>query len=260
MDLKKLALTLVVGIILLFLLAPILVIFLVSFNGTELLTFPPPSYSLRWFAQYFRNEEFIRSTLLSLLIAVESTVLVLFLGILASLSITRYSFRGKRMVEIFLLSPLFIPRILLGVGLLILFVKLNLLGTLTGMVTAHVLILVPYATRSLLVGFYGIDPSIEEAARCLGAHPVKAFFKVTLPLLKSGLLAAALFSFITSFADILLALFLSGPKTVTLPLRMFNYLEWNHDPFIAAMAVLQIVFILIMSLLLDRIVRLEKLI
>jgi putative spermidine/putrescine transport system permease protein len=260
MNVKGMILTLVVGIILLFMLAPIIVIFLISFSGTDLILFPPSSYSLRWFAQFFRSGDFVDSTLLSLIIAVESTMLVLLLGILASLSITKYQFRGKKMVEIFLLSPLFIPRILLGVGLLILFAKLKLLGTMSGMVMAHVLILVPYATRSLLVGFYGIDPSIEEAARCLGAHPAKAFFKVTLPLLKSGLLAASMFSFITSFADILLAHFLSGPKTVTLPLRMFNYLEWNHDPFIAAMAVLQILFILILSLILDKLVRLEKLI
>ena len=253
-------LTLVVGIILLFMLAPIIVIFLISFSGTELILFPPSSYSLRWFVQFFKSGEFIDSTLLSLVIAVESTVLVLLLSVLAALSITKHTFRGKRIVEIFLLSPLFIPRILLGVGLLILFVKLGIVGTMSGMVIAHVLILIPYATRSLLVGFYGIDPAIEEAARCLGAHPVKAFFKVTLPLLKSGLLAAAMFSFITSFADILLALFLSGPKTVTLPLRMFNYLEWNHDPFIAAMAVLQILFILIMALILGKLVRLETLI
>lgn len=255
----KIIFTSIVVIILLFMLAPIIIIFLVSFNATDLLVFPPPSFSLRWFVQFFENEDFIDATRISLIIATVATVIVLFLSMPAAYCVKKYDFPGKRIVEIFLLSPLFVPRILLGVALLIFLVKLKILGSLTGLIIAHVVILTPYAVRLLLVGFYGIDPIIEEAALCLGAHPVKAFFKVTLPLLKSGLVGAAMFSFIISFTDILLALFLCGPETVTLQLRIFNYLEWNHDPFVAAIGVLQIITILIGAVVLHKTVGLERL-
>lgn len=243
----------------LFMLSPVIIIFLVSFNGTDLIIFPPPSFSLRWFVKFFQNEDFINATGISIVISIVSTVIVLLLSMPAVYGIKKYDFPGKRIVEIFLLSPLFIPRILLGVALLIFFVKLKILGSLAGLVIAHIIILTPYAVRLLLVGFYGIDPAIEEAALCLGAHPVKAFFKVTFPLLKSGLIGAAMFSFIISLTDILLALFLCGPKTVTIQLRIFNYLEWNHDPFIAAIGVLQIILILIGAVILDKTIGLERL-
>jgi len=259
MNKAKIIFSGIVFLILLFMLAPVIITFVVAFNATDLVVFPPASFSLRWFVQFFLNRDFLDSTRISLVIATVATLIVLFLSIPAAFSIKKYEFIGKRTVEIFLLSPLFIPRILVGVALLVFFVKLKILGSLAGIILAHIVILIPYGVRLLLVGFYGIDPSVEEAALCLGAHPVKAFLKVTLPLLKSGLVGAAMFSFIISFTDILLALFLCGPKTVTIQLRIFNYLEWHHDPFVAAIGVIQIIGILIGTVVLEKTVGLERL-
>jgi putative spermidine/putrescine transport system permease protein len=142
--------------------------------------------------------------------------------------------------------------VLIGMSLLLALSVVRLTGTFGGMLLAHVLITLPYVVRTVSVSLHGVDPAVEEAARCLGATPLQGFLRVTLPLVRSGLIAGAIFAFIISFSDVYMALFISGPQTVTLPLRMFHFMEWEQSPIVAAVSVVQVVLILTLVIVAEK--------
>jgi putative spermidine/putrescine transport system permease protein len=227
----------------LFLLAPLLVVVAVSFDPTDAFRFPPRGVSLRWYATFFESETFVRSFFqVSLVVALAVSALATAIGGLAAVGFVRFLDRGRALVETLFLTPLVVPEILLGAALFLYYSRLKLVS-IAGLVIGHLLIAIPYAVRTVAAGLAGVDRALEEAAMSLGASRPQAFARVTLPMIRSSLLSAAIFAFIISFSDINIALFVAGPDTVTLPVHVFSQIAWQADPTIAAASTLQILLV-----------------
>jgi putative spermidine/putrescine transport system permease protein len=219
-----------------FLLLPIAVVVALSFTSGATLAFPPPGLSLRWFRYLAGRDEFIAAAIISAQIAALASIGAAVLGLPASLALTRGRFRMKSWIEHALMSPAILPGIITGVALLQYFTAIGLVRSFPRLVIAHIIICLPYAMRSISACLRGIDPSIEEASRTLGAGSWRTFLRVLLPLLRPGVTAAMVFSFVTSFDNVVVSIYLIGGDTVTLPIRIFTYLEWQFDPSIAAIS------------------------
>ena len=231
----------VVGLILLFLALPIVVVMVVSFSSATYLTFPPPAFGLRWYRAYFGSDDWLRSTWLSLWVAAAVVVLATLLGTLAALGIARLP-KALRMRG-FCSDPVAVDRAGDRRGDRHL-LRLRPLwpGRLAGgLILAHTCLAVPFVVTSVSASLAGIDPRLEQAALSLGATPSGTFFQITLPLIRPGVLVGALFAFITSFDELVVALFISGSGAVTLPRRMWDDLLFQIEPTIAAVSTLTIV-------------------
>jgi putative spermidine/putrescine transport system permease protein len=196
---------------------PIVVVMVVSFSSATYLTFPPPAFGLRWYSAYFASDDWLRSTWLSLWVAASVVVLATLLGTLAALGIAR------------------LPK-----------ARYGLVGTPAGLILAHTCLAVPFVVTSVNASLAGIDPRLEQAALSLGATPTGTFFQITLPLIRPGVLVGALFAFITSFDELVVALFISGSGAVTLPRRMWDDLLYQIEPTIAAVSTLTIVLTVVL--------------
>ena len=219
-----------------FLFAPILIVLVASVNSGSTLAFPPEGFSLRWFRYLASRHEFISSAWVSFRLALATSAAAIVLGLLAALALVRERVPGKDLVEAVLMSPLVLPGIITGVALLQFFTLVGLNDSFLRLFLGHLVISTPYAVRSVASCLYGIDPRLEEASRVLGAGGWRTFRRVLLPLLRPGILAAFLFTFITSFDNVVVSMYLIGSDTVTLPIRIMTYLEWQFDPSIAAIA------------------------
>lgn len=248
----------VVGALLTFglLLAPTVVTIGASFNPTELTVFPPQGLSLKWYAGAISQfgPAFILSTELGALTA----LVTIPLAIPAGLAIVRHSFYGKNAIQALLLSPILVPSLLIGMSLFSAFLTFNLQATFVGLLLTHVLLTLPYVVRTVLVSMYGIPEELEECATVLGANPRAVMQHVTVPLLSSGIFGGALFAFLVSFGEINATVFVAGPTTMTVPIQMFSYLEWNSSPVVAAISTLQICLTLVGVAILEKTVGVGK--
>ena len=239
----------VVGLILLFLAFPIVVVVVVSFSSATYLTFPPPAFGLHWYEAYFSSEDWLRPTWLSIWVAAVVVVLSTLLGTLAALGITRLPMALRVAAAGLVLSPLIVPGIVVAIGIYYAYSRYGLVGSPVGLILAHTCLSVPFVVTSVSASLAGIDPRLEQAALSLGATPRATFFQVTLPLIRPGVLVGALFAFIHSFDELIVALFISGSGAVTLPRRMWDDLRFQIDPTIAAVSTLTIVLtVLLMAL------------
>ena len=245
-------------------LTPLVFVCWLSFFSNEIVTFPPSGYTLRWFAHIFDQNNFVSGFLTSLQVGIAAMVGGLVLGIPASLVLARRRFPGREALNTLLVLPLVVPGIVAGTAIYVFQIEveiatqLPLLGSLAGLVFAHIMITIPWTARLLTASLTGFDRSLEEAAQNLGATPMKAFLKVTLPVIKPGIVAAALFSFIISFGNLEMTLFLVAPGRTTLPISILQYLQWRIDPTIAAVSLLQIALIGAGMLIADRYVKLTR--
>jgi putative spermidine/putrescine transport system permease protein len=241
-----------------FLLAPIAIVLVASLNSGSDLTFPPEGFSLRWFRYLAGRDEFLWSTYVSFKLAMAASVTSIVLGLLASLALARERFRGKEVVEALLMSPLVLPGIITGVALLQFFTLAGLGNSFLRLFLGHVVISTPYAVRSISSCLYGIDPDLEESSYTLGANGWRTFRKILLPLLRPGIVAAFLFTFVTSFDNVVVSLYLVGSDTVTLPIRIMTYLEWQFDPSIAAISTIFIAITVTLVVVGERVTGLSK--
>lgn len=245
-------------------LLPLALVAWMSFFSDEILTYPPSGYTMRWYPAAFQQKPFIDGFVLSLEIAALATGVALLLGAPAAAAASRLPRRAQGAVLAFLTAPFIVPAIVIGTALYLLFIEVEILsgfrlaGAFPGLVLAHALVALPWVVRLLTASLLGFDRRIEEAAVSLGAHPVRAFLKVTFPSLRPALVAAALFGFVTSFGNLEMTLFLIAPGSVTLPIATLQYLQWKLDPVIAAISVVQIVIVAGLMLLTDRFVQLSK--
>ena len=228
-------------LVLLFLALPILIVASLSFSSASYLTFPPPALSVRWYQAYLGSREWLASTWLSLGVAACVVVLATTLGTLAALGLARLRGPARALVAALVVSPLIIPGIIAAIGIYYAFSRYRLVGSLVGLVLAHTCLAVPFVVTSVSASLAGLDRGLERAALGLGATPWGTFRQVTLPLISPGILVGALFAFITSFDELIVALFLSGSGAVTLPRRMWDDLRFSIDPTIAAVSTLTIV-------------------
>lgn len=243
-----------------FLLAPIVIVVIAAFNSGEYLRFPPEGFSLKWFVKFANSRPFVRAFWLSLKLASIVTVLATVIGTAAALYVVRYSKRFRDGLRLLLIAPLQFPAILTGIALLIFFYAIGL-GTrgLTGLIVGHTLVSLPYVFMTVATVLVGFDKSLEEAARNLGAGPFTTFRRVTLPIIKGGVISGAVFAFITSFDQFPISLLLTGVGTTTLPIQLFDYLRFSFDPTAAAVSTISIVMTVVVVLVTERLVGLESL-
>ena len=224
--------------VVIFLIVPILIIIPMAFSSSSYLEFPPPGFSLQWFENFFTSTQWMRATRVSLQVAFWTVLLSTVIGTLAAFAIRRFKGFTRVLSNGYLSTPLMIPLVVLALGLYLLYVRMGLASSITGLVIAHTALAVPYVLINVSAPLSNLPPTYERAARSLGAHPLRAFFNVTLPAIYPGVLAGALFAFLTSFDEVIIAIFVSGVRTQTLPVMMWESVRTDLDPTLAAIAVL----------------------
>lgn len=219
-----------------FVLGPILILFPLSFSSADYLQFPPPHYSTRWYINYFSRTDWVDATILSFEIGLIVTVIATVTGTMAAIALARGKLPGMSICLGILTSPSIVPTLIIAVGLYFQFASLGLVGTVPGLVFGHLVIAIPMVVIVVLGSLQRLDERPERAARSLGAGPIKAFMKISAPLLRASILSAALFAFLASFDDVVVALFLCGSRATTLPKRIWDGILQEVDPTIAAVA------------------------
>ncbi|WP_405080116.1 ABC transporter permease [Paenibacillus chitinolyticus] len=246
-------------IVLLFVISPLLVIIPTSLTSANYLSFPPEGFSLKWYEKILDRPEFIESFIFSLELAALSAVLSTIIGTLAAMAIHKYKFPGSGFVNALLLSPLTVPSIIIGMAALLFFTRIGLAGTFTGLLITHMLISIPYVVRLTMTGLSAYDYTLERAAYILGASPFQVFRDITLPLLRPAILSGMIFSFLTSFDNVTVSLFLVSPETTTLPMAIFSYMQETLNPLVASVSSVVILLSLVFIFILERVYGLDKL-
>ncbi|MBV9858945.1 MAG: ABC transporter permease subunit [Alphaproteobacteria bacterium] len=241
---------------------PLLLTLYLSLFDEKLILFPPRGYTLSWYAAIVPT--FGSAVAITLELAAASVIGSLLIGVPAGIALSRYRRRGIGVISALLLAPLTVPGIALGLAIYLFLVLIEidtqwpLTGSLFGLVLAHLLVTTPWVVRLSLAALTNYDRAAEEAASSLGARPLTVIWRVTLPAMRQGIIAAGLFAFIFSFGNLEMALFLVAPGVTTLPVAVLQYLEYHVDPLVASVAVAQMVLVAAMLLVLDRFVRLGQ--
>ena len=263
-SLGRIALNGAAGLSLGFILLPLIFVTWLAFFRQEIPSFPPEGYSLKWFAAAADKKPFVDGFILSLQVGVLATLIGLALGVPASLALVRHRIALGPAVNTLAAAAAGDARHRARHLALCLpdrdrdRHRLPVLGSLGGLIAAHTLVVVPWVVRLVTASLAGFDRTIEEAAQNLGAGPVTTFWRVTLPSIRSGIVAAGLFGFVTSFGNLEMSLFLVGPGRTTLPIAILQYLEWKIDPTVAAASLIQIVLIGVAMIVTDRYVKLSR--
>jgi putative spermidine/putrescine transport system permease protein len=224
-----------------FLLLPGLVVTLAAFNSRAILSFPPESWSLRWFAKAIAYEDFQAGFRNGLIVTAWASSIALVVGAAFAFALDRYEFHLKHALETVLLSPLVVPHFTIGLGFLILAAQVGLARGYAVVVACHVVLVLPFVLRSVYISLRNLDPRLELAAASLGAPPRRVLTTITVPLLLPGLISGWLFAAILSFNEFTASLFVTSQRTQTLPVALYNYVREYADPSMAAVSVIYIV-------------------
>jgi putative spermidine/putrescine transport system permease protein len=233
--------TIVAALVLIYLVFPILVVVPLSFSAGTYLSFPPPGFSLRWYENFLSRSDWLGAASLSLWVGGAVMVSATALGAPAALALVRSSFPGKNLLTGFIISPLIAPVIIVAIGIYFFYARLGLVGNPFALVIAHTALAVPFVVINVSATLQGFDERLEQAAMNLGATPWRTFWQVTFPIIRPGVLAGALFAFISSFDELVVALFVSGTSAVTLPRKMWESIRFEIDPTIAAVSTILVV-------------------
>jgi putative spermidine/putrescine transport system permease protein len=242
-----------------FILAPILIVCVVAFTSKGYLSLPTDGLSLRWFRAIATNQDFVDAFWASLWLGILSATIAVSLSVPSALAIARYRFPGRDTITTLFQAPLMIPPAVLGIAFLRFFTQTGISGTFVGLVMSHVVIIMPYALRLVLSASTGIDPQIEHAATSLGASWLSTFRRVTLPMILPGVVSGWVLAFITSFDEVTMTVFIASPRTTTLPVRLFLYIQDNIDPLVAAVSAALIGLTAVAMIILDRVYGLDRL-
>ncbi|BDD93678.1 ABC transporter permease [Pandoraea sp. XJJ-1] len=245
-------------VFLVFILAPLVVVCLVAFTPDDFLSIPTRHFSLRWFASLMNDEDFLSALRTSLWLGVTSATVSTVLAVPAAMGLARYRFPGRAAINSFLLSPLMIPPVVLGIAFLRLFTLMNMGGSFVSLVACHALLIFPYALRLIMAALVGQADESERAARSLGAGRWTTFRRITLPAILPGLAGGWVLAFINSFDELTATIFVTAPTTITLPVRIYMNMSETVDPSVAAISTLLIGLTLAVMLILDRVYGLNK--
>lgn len=257
-HLHRLWLYILVGLILLFLIIPCLIVIPMSFSASQYLEFPPREWSLRWYEAYLGSPEWMMATWVSFKVAIISTVIATVLGTLAAYSLSQVRGGLARLANGLMMLPMLVPIILVAVGVFFVYSRTGLNNTITGLVLAHSILAIPFVLIAVGNGLQGFDINQELAARSLGASRAWAFLSVTLPQIRTSIFSGALFAFIASFDEVVIALFIVGGESSTLTRRMFANIRDQIDPTVAAVSTLMIVLSILLLVVMQYIKGLEK--
>jgi putative spermidine/putrescine transport system permease protein len=254
------------GLVFSFLLAPIVIIVITSFTAGETVAFPPAQYSLRWYAKVLDHladapgvkpgllAAFLLSLRVGAVVALGATVA----GVLAAYALYRYRFRGMAVVRQYFLLPLMLPQIVTGIALLVWFSELRALGPLTRLILGHLILTLPYVILTVGASLEASRPDLEEAAIGLGASRPRAFWSITIPLIREGIVAGAIFALIISFNSFTVSYFLYSGDALPLPVWVFEYMAYFLDPTLAVISSFLIAMTLLAVLVLDRLVGIRR--
>lgn len=241
-----------------YLLAPVLLVIPLSFSADSIMAFPPEKWGLRWYYALFENRTILDAFLNSLMLGAIVTFFCIIIGLPAAFAFTRLEFRGSELVVNICTAPLLLPSIVLGLAILMIFAPWGWLATWHGLVVGHLVVTLPYALRILMTGLDTLPRDIEEAALTLGASRLHVFWTITLPLLIPAIVGASALSFLVSFDEVVISLFLTGPTMKTLPVEMFNYAEQRADPMVASISTILIALTLLVVAIVGKTVGVAK--
>ncbi|MEF0941602.1 ABC transporter permease [Rhizobium sp. BR 362] len=227
---------LIIAIVLLFLVLPTLLILPLALNNASYIAFPPQGLTLRWFQAYLSDSDWRNATVFSLEIAAATTVVATIVGTMAAVALVRGKLPGKALLQALCLGPMIVPQIVFGIALFLVFSPLHLTGKLPGFVLAHSVLAVPFVVIIVSAALERIDPLLELAALSCGASRIRAFFAITLPNLAPAVATAAVFAFLTSFDEATVAFFISETDGKTISRKMFEDIDFNLTPVIAAVS------------------------
>ncbi len=232
-----------------FLITPIVIIFPLSIDPSNYLRFPPTGFSFRWYETYLTSRPWIDSTLLSLEIALFASLLATVLGTGAALALGQARFRGRGAASLVLLTPILLPHIVIAIAVYAVYALFGLVGTKLALVLAHSVLGIPFVMLNVASALRGVPAELDDAAMSLGASPLATLFGVTLPLIWRGILAGAIFAFVVSFDEVVIAMFLSSSTTATLPKRMLDGIFYDLTPVLAAVSALLVIFNIVLALI-----------
>ncbi len=244
--------TLIAILTLLFIFLPLVLIIVTSFNSANTISLPLQGFSLQWFTKVFKSRALVQSFKNSFLLAFTASLVGIVIGLVASLALVKRPGRLSKALLSLFLSPSLIPGIVIGYVLFLFLVVKVQLPLRTALILGHLLVVLPYCVRIITASLKELDESLEEAARTLGCPPVKAFVVIVLPNLKPAMTSAFMLSFINSFNNIPVSMYLKGPGMNTLPYAMMNHIEYNYDPTVSALSVMLMGMTLLFMVLLDR--------
>lgn len=228
--------------VLLFLLAPILVIMPLSFSDSSFLVYPITGWSMKWYQALFASDDWARATRNSFIVAPAATVVATALGTTAAVGLARSDFPGKGLLMSVLIAPMVVPIVVVGVATYLFFAPIGLADTYVGLIVVHAALGAPFVLTTVLATLANFNQNLVRASLSLGETPLRTFFRVTLPVIAPGVISGALFAFATSFDEVVVTLFLAGANQVTLPRQMFTGIRENITPTIAAVATLLTIF------------------
>jgi putative spermidine/putrescine transport system permease protein len=234
-------LRMICALVLLFLIAPIIVVMPLSFNSESFFSYPMPGYSLKWYDDFFNNDRWQLALQNSLIVAFSTTILATTIGTVAALGLSRANFPARSVVMAILISPMIVPLVITAIGMYFSYTSIGLANSLVGMILAHTSLATPFVVIVVTATLTGFDHTLTRAGAGLGAPPLTVFFKIILPLILPGLISGGLFAFVTSFDEIVVALFISSAETRTLPKQMFSGIREVISPTITAAATFLIV-------------------
>ncbi len=240
------------------LVAPSLVVVLVSFDGRGYIGFPPSSFSLRWYRALFGHRQLIDAALVSLRVALDTTALCLALGVPAGCAVVRGRFPGKAGLAAFLLSPQMMPGLVIGISVLFFGAYFAFRASHAMLVLSLAVFCVPFVVRVVMARLAGLDPALEEASANLGAGKLRTFRHVTLPQLSPGILAAAALAFIEAFDNVTIALFTAPTRGRPLPVELYYLVQYDSSPLVAAVSALEILLAFLIVVAASRTIGLEK--
>jgi putative spermidine/putrescine transport system permease protein len=232
--------------------APLAVVVGASFAGESYIEFPPARPGLAWYRAFFADPIFVKSLALSAQLAASAAVVATVVGFLAAYVLVRARFPGRRLAWGLVLSPLIVPQIVLGVALLHFFTLLGLATTYFGLLAAHVVSVLPFVVRTVAAALLGINPQVEDAAADLGANRIETLVLVVAPMVKGGLLAGGLFAFIMSWINVEVSIFLGVTGTYTLPVVLYNFVEYSLTSVVMAAAAIAIYVAIVLVVVVDR--------
>lgn len=223
-------------LIYLYMLAPIAVVVVTAFGSSAYPVFPPVGFTLHWFVKAWQSDDLRNGAFISLKVGLSCALVATVLGTASALGLSRYRLAGGKYLSTLMMTPILFPGVVLGLALLVTFFKVGLAQTFVGLVAGHVVVTTPFVIRLVGASLAEYDTRYEEASRNLGAGWWRTLLQVTLPLLRPGITAGALFAFIISFDELVITIFLAGPSLQTLPIRVFTRIEYSSDPTVSAVA------------------------
>ncbi|GEN94214.1 ABC transporter permease [Pediococcus ethanolidurans] len=246
-------------VVLFFLIAPLFMIVVTAFGSGATIDFPIQGFTFKWFANVFAQPDFVSGFEMSFLVAILASALALLVGVPLVYALTHYHIHHQQWFQVLFLSPTFIPEIVIGFALYQAMVILFQLPLLVTLLVGHFLLCLPYVVRLITASMTMLDVHVEEAAWIYGSSRIHAFLTITLPSIRSSIVAAFMLSFINSFNNIPISLFLNGPNLNMLPTSILNYLQNNYDPTVSAVSVLLMLFTAMLMILVEHFIGLNAL-